>query len=201
MSQNPNEYWKIWKQLKTNTNTNNVDITISQFYVTFRRQSQPLALAMFDTNFMFTISNYVENNKLCYNHDTNEANSYISNDNLNGKITRNEIENAIRKAKNGKATGIDGLPLELISSNRLVFTPILECLFNSIFESCSYPERWVDGLNTPIFKGGSKTDPENYRKVTVLPTLGKLFEIMLENRLKCKMALNCKFVENKGGHL
>ena len=122
---------------------------------------------MFDTHFMFTISNYVENNKLRYNHDTNEANSYILNDIqniLNGKIMRNEIENAIRKAKNGKAAGIDGLPLELISSNRLVFTPILECLFNSIFESCSYPECWVDGVITPIFKSGSKTDPENYRK-------------------------------------
>ena len=56
---------------------------------------------MFYTHFMSIISNYVENNKLCYNHDTNEANSYILNDILNGKITRNEIENAIRKAKNG----------------------------------------------------------------------------------------------------
>ena len=111
----------------------------------------------------------------------------ISNDILNRKITRNEIENAIRKAKNGKATGIDGLPLELILSNSLAFAPILECLFNSIFESCSYPERWVDGVITPIFKSGSKTDPENYGKVTVLlPALGKLFEIVLENRLKFK---------------
>ena len=150
----------MWKQLKTNKNKNNVDITISLFYETFKRQSQPPALAMFDTDCMSTISNYVENNKLCYNHDTNEANSCISNDILNGKITRNEIENAICKAKNGKATGIDGLPLELISSNRLIFTPILECLFNGIFESCSYPERWVDGVITPIFKSGSKTDPE-----------------------------------------
>ena len=66
---------------------------------------------MFDTHFMSTISNYVEKNKLCYNHDTNEENNYISNDILNGKITRNKIANAIRKAKNGKATGIDGLPL------------------------------------------------------------------------------------------
>ena len=63
---------------------------------------------------------------------------------------------------------------------------MLECLFNSIFESCSYPERWVDGVITPIFKTGSKTDPENYRKVTVLPALGKLVEIVLENRLKFK---------------
>ena len=79
----------MWKQLKTNTNTNNVDITISQFYQTFKRQSQPPALAMFDTHFMSTISNYVENNKLYYNHDTNEENSYILNNILNGKITRN----------------------------------------------------------------------------------------------------------------
>ena len=141
---------------------------------------------MFDTHVMSTISNYVENNKLFYNHHTNEANSYISNDILNGQITRNEIENAIRKAKNGKATGIDGLPLELISSNRLVLTPILECLFNSIFESCSYPERWVDGVITPISTSGSKTDPENYSKGTVQPALGKHFEIVLENRLKFK---------------
>ena len=39
---------------------------------------------------------------------------------------------------------------------------------------------------TPIFKSGSKTDPENYRKITVLPALGKLFEIVLENCLKFK---------------
>ena len=51
VSQNPNEYWKMWKQLRTNTNTNNVDFTISQFYETFKRQSQPSALAMFDTHF------------------------------------------------------------------------------------------------------------------------------------------------------
>ena len=102
------------------------------------------------------------------------------------KITRNEIENAIRKAKNCKATGIDGSPLELISSNSLASAPILDCLFNSIFESCSYPERWVDGVITTIFKSGSKTDPENYRKVTDVPALGKLFEIVLENRLKFK---------------
>ena len=89
MFQNPNEYWKMLKQLKTNTNTSNVDITISQFYGIFKRQSQPPALAMFDTHFMSTISNYAENNKLCYNHDTNEANIYISNDILRGKITIN----------------------------------------------------------------------------------------------------------------
>ena len=76
-------------------------------------------------------------------------------------------------------TGIDGLPLELISSNSLAFAPMLECLSNSIFELCSYPERWVDGVITPIFESGSKTDPENYCKVTVLPALGKLFEIVL----------------------
>ena len=69
-------------------------------------------------------------------------------------------------------------------SNSLAFVSILECLLNSIFESCSYQERWVDGVIAPIFKSDSETDPEKYRKVTVLPALGKLFAIVLENRLK-----------------
>ena len=51
----------------------------------------------------------------------------------------------------------------------------------------------MDGVITLIFKSGSKTDPENYRKVTVLPALGKLFEIVLGNRLKFK---NNVFSEN-----
>ena len=42
VSQNPSEHWKMWKQLETNRNTNNVDITIRQFYETFKRQSQSL---------------------------------------------------------------------------------------------------------------------------------------------------------------
>ena len=37
-----------------------------------------------------------------------------------------------------------------------------------------------------IFKSESKADLENYRKVTVLPALGELFEIVLEKRLKFK---------------
>ena len=73
MYQNPNEYWKMWKQLKANRNTNNVDITTRQFYETFLRQSQPPALDMFDTHFMSTISNAVTNNNLSYNHDKHEA--------------------------------------------------------------------------------------------------------------------------------
>ena len=65
----------------------------------------------------------------------NKAKYCISNDILNGKITTYEIENVIRKAKNGKATGIDGFPLEIISSNSLAIVPILEC-YLVVYFSC-----------------------------------------------------------------
>ena len=118
-----------------------------------KRQSQPPALyIMFDTHFLFIFWNDVANNDLCCNHDKNEAKYCISNDILNGKITVNEIENAIRKAKNRKATGKDRFPLEIISSNNLAFVPMLEWLFNSIFERCSYPESWVDMVQPNYLK-------------------------------------------------
>ena len=69
--------------------------------------------------------------------------------------------------------------------------PFLEFFFNSIFESGVYLDTRVSGLITPIHKKGDKLNPENYRKVTVLPALGKLFEIVLENRLTYKNEVCC----------
>ena len=50
---------------------------------------------------------------------------------------------------------------------------------------------WVSELITPIHKKGDKLNPENYRKVTVLPALGKWFEIVLQNRLTYKNDMCC----------
>ena len=39
----------------------------------------------------------------------------------------------------------------------------------------SYPENWSTGIIAPIFKKGDRTLPKNYRGITLLPTMGKIF--------------------------
>ena len=47
----------------------------------------------------------------------------------------------------------------------------------------NFPDCWIEGLIFPIHKGGDKKDPSNYRRITVLPSMGKLFETLVNNRL------------------
>ena len=56
-------------------------------------------------------------------------------------------------------------------------------LFNNIFESGIFPEEWSDGYIIPLHKKGSMSDVENYRGITLLSCLGKLFTRLINNRL------------------
>ena len=62
--------------------------------------------------------------------------------------------------------------------------PVYEKLFNIILDSGALPKVWSVGLIKPIYKKkGEKSNPENYRLITLVSCLGKLFTGILSNRL------------------
>ena len=56
-------------------------------------------------------------------------------------------------------------------------------LFNKIFEIGYFPDKWSEGFIVPIHKKGDTNEHSNYRGITLLSTLGKLFTRVLNNRL------------------
>ena len=64
--------------------------------------------------------------------------------------------------------------------------PALKLLFNTILSNGEYPSRWATGIIHPVHKKGDHGVPDNYRKITVMPCIGKLFESILNNRLPFK---------------
>ena len=52
-----------------------------------------------------------------------------------------------------------------------------------MFDKGEFPKEWAKVLTIPISKGGDKNKPEHYRRVTMLPLLGKLFETIVNIRL------------------
>ena len=56
-------------------------------------------------------------------------------------------------------------------------------LFNLIFDTGIFPDMWRDGL-LPQYKRGNRLNPDNYRGITLLSVLGKLFTRVLNNRLE-----------------
>ena len=59
-------------------------------------------------------------------------------------------------------------------------------MFNTIIANGEYPSSWATGIIHPVHKKTDHNVPDNYRKVTVMPCIGKLFESVLDNRLSFK---------------
>ena len=64
-----------------------------------------------------------------------------------------------------------------------ILVPILCNLFNKVFEYEFFPEEWSESYIVPLHKEGSLNDVENYREITLLSALGKLFTRVVNNRL------------------
>ena len=82
-------------------------------------------------------------------------------------ITEDEVAIHIRKLKNNKASGTDGIPGEFYRyiADELV-TPFCT-IFNYIFERGEYPSQWAEGIINALHKKGDQLNPDNYRKITV----------------------------------
>ena len=103
---------------------------------------------------------------------------------LNIPISSDEIVKAIKDLKNGKCGGDDLLINELFIHGRDSLCQYLLPLFNLIFDSGIFPDMWRDGLLSPLYKRGNRLNPDNYRGITLLSVLGKLFTRVLNNRLE-----------------
>ena len=103
---------------------------------------------------------------------------------LDFRITRDEIKKAISSLKSGKATGLDRISSEMVKCSASVLLSVYEKLFNAILRSGVYPSSWRDSYICPIFKSGSRIDLSNYRGIAINNILGKVFSIILNNRLE-----------------
>ena len=56
-------------------------------------------------------------------------------------------------------------------------------LYNRCIESCDWPLQWQKGDWVPVFKKDNKQDIKNYRPITVLTVIGKVFEQLLSKQL------------------
>ena len=63
-------------------------------------------------------------------------------------------------------------------------SPILTMLFNKCFEEGNFPKFFKLASITPLHKEGDKSKPENYRPISLLPIIGKIFDFLIFDRIK-----------------
>ena len=94
-----------------------------------------------------------------------------------------ELNEALRNAKNRKSCGLDNLPMELckFGGNELKIH-FLEP-FNKIIDKKQMPQEWYTEMVINVHKKGTKSKCHNDRGITLLPTAYKLFANIITNRL------------------
>ncbi|XP_044574004.1 uncharacterized protein LOC123258196 [Drosophila ananassae] len=94
-----------------------------------------------------------------------------------------EIRDAIRKLKNNKAAGEDGLPAELLQVDTLLMAEKLRPHFESIWENERIHPSWKKGIIVKLPKKGDLSDCNNWRGITLLNTSYKVLATLLNERL------------------
>ena len=104
---------------------------------------------------------------------------------LNVDFTLEEIQKLIKQLRNNKACGIDQIRNEFLKCCNDDLMKIIVNFFNLVLNSGIIPASWCEGLIVPLYKNkGSLKDPDNYRGITLLSCVGKLFTAALNNRVK-----------------
>ena len=81
-------------------------------------------------------------------------------------VTPEIIAKKIKKIKDNKSPGVDGIPPKLLTEIVEQFSTSLANLFNLSLEEGIVPSEWKEANITPLFKKGSRNKPENYRPVS-----------------------------------
>ncbi|KAJ2937651.1 hypothetical protein O0L34_g19326 [Tuta absoluta] len=90
---------------------------------------------------------------------------------------------ALKQLKNNKAPGEDRITSELLKAGGTPVLKVLQKLFNSVLIEGVTPEAWNRSVVVLFFKKGDKTLLKNYRPISLLSHVYKLFSRVITNRL------------------
>ena len=95
-----------------------------------------------------------------------------------------ELAEALNKLKKKRVPGPDHNANDLFLLMDDGNLDILLSHYNEIWSSGEVPTNWKEAMVVSIYKGkGTDTDPANYRPISLLNTIYKIFASMLQARL------------------
>lgn len=98
-------------------------------------------------------------------------------------VTAEEVALAIKKLKGNRAIGPDGLPGYIIKGCIEFFRGPLLDIFNKSLKYSTYPGFWKCSKVIPVFKNGTRHEINNYRPISIVCSVSKVFEIVIFNRI------------------
>ena len=87
------------------------------------------------------------------------------------------------RLESAKSTGIDGLGSRIIKLAAHCISPSLAAFINKSIKTGHFSSQMKMPKAHPIYKNGDKTDPSNYRPLSIVPTISFYFEKHVNDHL------------------
>ena len=97
------------------------------------------------------------------------------------EVNLKDIEKEILTLNTKKAVASNSIPAKVLKEMSDIYSPMLQQIWNDeIFKKCQFPENLKLAVITPVFKKEDKNLAKNYRPLSVLPALSKVFEKIIQ---------------------
>ena len=123
------------------------------------------------------------------------------NNDENNFRTTSVISHIAKMVKSLVSTRVVDIPAEFIKSCKTEVANDLIDVFNYLIEERDFPDRWTEGIRSAIHKGGPQRSVNNFRGITILPLMEKIFEIVVYNRLSFLNEALDKYDKWNGGYM
>ena len=102
----------------------------------------------------------------------------------NISITPKMVNKVITNLDSSKASGPDCIPVVVLKNCEPELSYILAKLFNKCLKESCFPDCWKVSSVVPVFKNvGERSTAKNYRPVSLLYVVSKVFEKLVNNRI------------------
>lgn len=113
-------------------------------------------------------------------------------------VTASEITAALKRMRNKRTGADDGLVAEMLkAASEDLVEVVAECFTDILSGSMDPPADWKVARLSILFKKGDANQPKNYRPISIIPVMAKLYSIVLYNRMRD--TLDGQFTEEQFG--
>lgn len=105
-------------------------------------------------------------------------------------INVDNVTSSLMNLKTNKSTGLDKIPAKILKLSADIISPSLTYLFNLSLETGIYIDDWKRARVIPIYKSDDRRKCENYRPISILPIISKVFEGEVFRQLYCYLTDN-----------
>ena len=94
------------------------------------------------------------------------------------------VRKVITNPHSSKSSGPDCIPVLVLKNCEPELSDILAELFHMCLKESCFPDYWKVSSVAPVFKNvGGRSTAKNYRPVSVLSVVSKVFEKLVSNRI------------------